>query len=291
MKIIVESVDAFTKNSAGGNPAGVVLNSDSLSEDQMLKISAGVGFSETAFVQSSKKSDFRLRFFTPKAEVDICGHATVAAFTLLNKRKLIKVGNYSAETKAGVIDVEVCSDGVVMMEQKKPIFSETLDAKEIADSLNISTDKIYSKLPVQIVSTGLRDILIPIERLDDLQAIRPNFNKVKKISKNNNTIGYHLFTLETLNSSTAHCRNLAPLYGIPEEAATGTSNAALACYLHKYKIVNEKEANRLSFEQGYFMNRASEIIVKLKIKNKAIEKVFVGGKATGSMNTRGRFSI
>lgn len=113
METTVYTLTAFSKAVNGGNPAGVVLDADFLSEHEMQKIAAEVGFSETAFVQKSENADFKLRFFTPCAEVDLCGHATVAAFYLLAYKGLIEVGEYSQETKAGILKVENHQNGIL----------------------------------------------------------------------------------------------------------------------------------------------------------------------------------
>jgi len=89
----------------------------------------------------------------------------------------------------------------------------------------------------------------------------------------------HAFTFETLNSSSsAHTRNFAPLYGIPEESATGTANGALSSYLFKY-FKNNFDFSNLVFEQGYVMNSPSEIYVNLEINEDEISCVKVGGRA------------
>lgn len=95
MKIKVFTLNSFAKINTGGNPAGVVLDAENLSENDMLTIANIVGFFETAFIQKSDKANFKVRFFTPTNEVDICGHATIATFFLLFKKGLIKQGNYS----------------------------------------------------------------------------------------------------------------------------------------------------------------------------------------------------
>ncbi len=154
-----------------------------------------------------------------------------------------------------------------------------MDKKEIADTLNIDTADIRDDLPVQIASTGLKDILIPIKSLKALCGIKPDFDKISHVSKKYDVIGYHLFTLETKYDSTAHCRNFAPLYDIPEEAATGTSNGALSCYLYKYEILLEKNIKKLVFEQGYSMKKPSNILTDLTIHNQEIVEVRVGGIA------------
>ncbi|MDM5207663.1 PhzF family phenazine biosynthesis protein [Cytobacillus kochii] len=285
MKIKVYTLNSFAKSIEGGNPAGVVLSADYLSEEDMKKIAGIIGFSETAFVMKSDLADFKVRFFTPNEEVDFCGHATIATFYTLCNQGYIKPGKYSQETKSGVLNVEVMEDLSIMMNQNAPSYYEIIDKEEIADSLNITIDEMLGDLPVQIVSTGLRDILVPIRNLDILNSIKPSFEKVSEISSKYNTIGYHIFTLESLKDSNAHCRNLAPLYGIPEESATGTSNGALSCYLYKYgKINSEKEIN-LSVEQGYSMKKPSEIVIELTTQGKEIIEVKVGGKALNFSET------
>lgn len=280
MKVNVYTLNSFAKAANGGNPAGVVIDDEYLTEQAMRKIAAKVGFSETAFIQKSNKADFKVRFFTPNEEVDLCGHATIALFYLLSNKGLIELGVYTQETKAGILKVENKQDGTILMNQSIPQFFETIGKKEIADSLNISEDKMMSRLPVQIVSTGIRDIFVPIDGIQNLHSIKPDFEKVKEVSKKYGVTGYHIFTLETLCNSTAHCRNLAPLYDIPEEAATGTSNGALSCYLYKHKIVSEDSAKKLVFEQGYSMNKPSEIFTSLLVEDGRITEVKVGGSAS-----------
>ena len=279
MKVKAYTLNSFAKCIEGGNPAGVVFNADALSEDDMKKVAGIIGFSETAFVMKSNFADFKVRFFTPNEEVDICGHATIATFSTLLNQGCIKPGKYLQETKAGVLSVELKEDLSIMMNQNTPSYYQTICKQEIADSLNITTAEMIEELPIQIVSTGLRDILIPIKNIDIVNAIKPNFEKVSKISSKYNTIGYHIFTLESLNSSNAYCRNLAPLYGIPEESATGTSNGALACYLFKYGKIKSDNATHIVIEQGYSMGKPSEIIVALITEDKEVIEVKVGGKA------------
>lgn len=278
MKIKAYTINAFAKT-IGGNPAGIVMDADQLSEKEMKKIAGILGYSETAFVLKSDIADFKVRFFTPSEEVDLCGHATIGTFIALLSMNIIKPGKYIQETKAGKLNIEVKNDSTVMMNQTTPQFYEIIDIKEIADSLNTSVENISNNIPIQVVSTGLRDIMIPIKSIDALNGIKPDYDKVSRISKKYSVIGYHMFTLDSLFHSNAYCRNLAPLYNIPEESATGTSNGALACYLYKYGILSSDQCNNLIFEQGYPMNLPSEIHVSLAIAANEIEEVKVGGKA------------
>ncbi|MTK09453.1 MAG: PhzF family phenazine biosynthesis isomerase [Hungatella sp.] len=279
MKVNVYQLNSFAKTDEGGNPAGVVLDADSLSEKQMGKIAAILGFSETAFVMKSEKADFRVRFFTPKEEVDLCGHATIAAFYTMSYLGLLKPSKYKQETKAGILGIEINEDHSVMMNQSAPAFSEIIMKDELADSLNIDVSKMQEDLPAQIVSTGLRDILIPVKSIKILNAMKPDMKKIKLISQKYSVVGYHVFTLESLYGANANCRNFAPLYEIPEESATGTSNGALGCYLYHYGKINAGQESSIVFEQGYSMNRPSEILVSLTVKEDEIHEVRVGGTA------------
>ncbi|PJI08203.1 MULTISPECIES: PhzF family phenazine biosynthesis protein [Clostridium] len=279
MKLKVYTVNAFAKSPNGGNPAGVVMNADTLSENDMKKISKIIGFSETAFVMKSNCADFKVRFFTPNSEVDLCGHATIGTYHTLLSEGYIKPGNYSQETKAGILNISINKDTLIMMNQTIPNFYHIIPKEEIADSLNLTLNEIEETLPVQIVSTGLKDILVPIKNMKILDSMKPNFKKIEQISRKYNVIGYHAFTLETLYGSNAHCRNFAPLYDIPEESATGTSSGALGCYLYKYGKISLNQCQNIIFEQGYSMKKPSEIIALLNIKNNKIVEVKVGGKA------------
>jgi PhzF family phenazine biosynthesis protein len=279
MNVKAYTINSFAKTSSGGNPAGVVPNADYLSETQMQRIAAMIGFSETAFVLRSCPADFKVRFFTPTEEVDLCGHATIGTFYTLTALGYIKPGSYLQETKAGILGIEIMEDLSVMMCQPLPAYFEKLDKREIAASLHIEAAAISDNLPVQIVSTGLRDIIVPVKSLDILNSLKPDMKRIKAISESYRTVGYHVFTMESFLHSTACCRNFAPLLGIPEESATGTSNGALGCYLYQYGMIDCKQAGHIIIEQGYTMQRPSEILISLIFEGNTLGKVKVGGKA------------
>lgn len=263
---------AFSKDNVGGNKAGLVFDRPDLSSVQKMAIAKKLGYAETAFIISSSVADFCLEYFTPTEEVPLCGHATIGTFAILNLLNKLSKNNYTIETKSGVLSIKVDSDGMVFMEQNTPTFFNELSLDLFNDCLDVNS--INDKLPIQIVSTGLRDIMMPIKSTKYLQQLDPNFNIMTELSKEQNVIGVHAFALEEGEGNlTAICRNFAPLYDIDEESATGTSNCALACYLFKYV---EKKSQYI-FEQGYNLNSPSRIIVNLKTHDDMIDAVFVGG--------------
>lgn len=273
----VYRMSAFAKTEKGGNPAGVVFDADNLSESEMKEIAAEVGYSETAFVMKSEAADFKVRFFTPTEEVDLCGHATIATFNLMRDEKIISPGNYTQETKAGVLKLRIYEDSV-FMEQNKPEFFEVIEKDEIRECYSSIEGEYIGDMKIQMVSTGLKDILLPVKNLEILLNLKPDFEKITEISKKYDAVGIHAFALDTYEEGTAHVRNFAPYYGIDEESATGTSNCALACYLNKYG--NKGENGRYVFEQGYCMDSPSEIAVELVFdEEKEVTEVYVGGRA------------
>lgn len=281
MEVEVSTLHAFSDKALGGNPAGVVLQAAHLSESQMQEIARQVGFSETAFVMPSGQADFKVRFFTPSDEVDLCGHATIALFYLMKTQHLVDVGTYTLETLAGILKVVIEDNGEVYLAQTLPEFGEIVDRQQIADSLRISTEDLHSELPVQIVSTGLPDIMIAVKDVDVLTKIDPDFQRITEISKTHHAIGYHVFTLKSdVMDVLTECRNFAPLYDIPEESATGTSNGAMLCYLHHYNQLTDTHHHTYTIRQGYTMNRPSEIRARLTLdSSNEIIQIQVGGRA------------
>jgi len=281
MEVKVKRVNAFTDNINGGNPAGVVLDSPDLSEEQMAYISKKLKVSETAYVFPSSKADFKNRFFTPDVEVDLCGHATIATFfTMASEGFFPENKNLSVtqETKAGIlpVNIEFLDNGTVyrvMMTQAKPILKDIhLDIFKIAKSLKIRPDEIDTSLPSQIVSSGLFTLPICIKSFKTLKSIKPDFEKIKQLCKKLEVGSFHLFTFDTIEPrSIYHARNFPPLYGINEDPVTGTANGAVCRYLLKNRIIHE---DNLICEQGDIIGRPGRVFVE--IEN---DTVRVGGRA------------
>lgn len=274
-------VNAFTDESFGGNTAGVVIY-ESCSEALMQKIASELKFSETAFIKQLSEDTFSIKYFTPNSEVELCGHATIASFKVLQHIGLVKTNCcYRLKTKSELLAVYL-TDDYIFMESGSPKSSGMLDnavINKLAGCMNINSTDIGDlnfNLKPQIVTTGLYDIILPVKSVDVLNNIKPDFKELSKLSEKLKVVGVHAFTLES-NSFTARCRNFAPLYAINEEAATGTSNASLTYYLYINNIIHELDKSYV-FVQGELMGRASNIITKLTSNNSNV-KILVGGSA------------
>jgi len=278
MKVLVKKLNAFTNSLKGGNPAGVLLDSPHLTDKKMAHISEILNVSETAFVYPSKDADYKIRFFTPTIEVDLCGHATIATFYLLAIENRLSKQYLHQETRAGILPIRIEYgpnkevDKVLMSQAKANIKDIHLDIYNIADSMNISVEDIDNRIPFKAVSTGLFTLPICVKGYDILKEMKPNFEMIKKICEKNGIGSYHVFSFETLEEgSVYHARNFAPYYSINEDPVTGTANGAICSFLLKYKFI---KGEKFICEQGDIIGRPGRVFVDIKDEN-----VMVGGVA------------
>lgn len=277
-------VDAFTDQPFGGNPAGVVLldGNSFPSETLMLQIAAELRYSETAFVRRDSEKEFTLRYFTPMAEVDLCGHATIASFALLH-RVLGITGQCPCHAKAGDIHVEA-GPRVLMQMTPSEVLKTIEDTEEVYRALGICD--YTPALPVMIVSTGLPDFMIQVSDVETLNRLQPDMNAISEITEKYEAVSFHVFAIPSTTSSnsklsnlnsqlpiTAHVRDFGPLYGVPEESATGTANASLTHYLQQNGCI--PPTGDFSFLQGEAMGRPSVVATRVTTDG----TIYVGGTA------------
>ncbi|HPD97788.1 MAG TPA: PhzF family phenazine biosynthesis protein [Synergistales bacterium] len=285
VRIGIKQVDAFTKDPFGGNPAGVVTVADSLDEEQMQSIAREMNLSETAFVAPSKRADFKVRFFTPYSEVDLCGHATIGSFHALHEEGRLDPGRsvFSQETKAGVLEVErIFVDGrpVFMMTQAKPLFEKTdASREEIAGILRVDAGELADTLPLK-VSTGIWWFVAGLKRLDTVMNLKPDFAAMSSFSERHGLVGMIPFSLQALDPSfTFHMRAFAPLVGVNEDPVCGTGNGCAGAYIGQNRLVEFEKSADLSGEAGYEVQRPGQVLISLLREGESISQVKVGGSA------------
>lgn len=272
--------DTFTTAHFSGNQAGIALLGDQpFPEDSFMRALAGeLKHSETAFVRQTGENAFHIRYFTPSEEVDLCGHATIAAFTALRETGASRPGRFALHTRSGDLKVELGAESV-WMDMALPMEGRCFSAEEQAAlyaAFHLSAADRPDGLESQIISTGLPDILLPVTDRSALERAMQDEAEVTRLSQRYNVVGVHMFCLDPAADVTARCRNFAPLYAIPEEAATGTSNGALTYYLYHRGLVLAGAESR--FIQGEAMGKPSEILSRLTVTD-AGETVQVGGRA------------
>ena len=273
---------AFSDSSAGGNAAGVVLNADNLTPSQRLQIAAKVGFSETAFLSTPKNPahDYDIRFFTPAREIDNCGHATIAAFSLLRQQGLTQKNKLTYVNNQGEGSVEY-EGPEVYMAQKAATY-ETLSGDEIEFTRRIlGYPFLDPKFTPQIVSTGNRFLVVGVDTEKELTKLQPLQSEIYKISEEKSLIGIYVFVLKNPKTDGVYAttRMFAPYYGIDEESATGMAAGPLAGLLFDHKFV---EPGPIVIEQGRFMNLPAPSQIKAEFQigiSGKLEGLRVGGRA------------
>ena len=275
-------VNGFVAGEIGGNPAGVVLDADGLSESDMLSIAAKVGLSETAFVSRSKTEGFKLDFFTPKMRIAHCGHATIATFSYLAELGRVQEGVTSKETVDGPRKI-IIKAGAAYMEQKAPVYKTSAEwgqgvtEEHIIASLGIAAEDIDARCAPILVNTGNSFIVIGVKSTDIMRSLQPDQAVINEISEKLDLIGYYVYTTDGCSHEhIATTRMFAPRYGIPEEAATGMAAGPLACLLFDHLGFKQE---RIVIRQGEFMQPASPsiITVDFDLENGSITGLMAGG--------------
>ncbi|QGH33311.1 PhzF family phenazine biosynthesis isomerase [Gracilibacillus salitolerans] len=274
--IKVYHYDAFSKKPGKGNPAGVVLNGDELSAEEMQEIAFKVGFNETAFPVKSDIADLKIRFFTPGHEMNLCGHATMATvYALKSKGLLGDKTSLTIETKAGILPVILHStekdEFLITMKQAPPTFKAFNGSKqELAKAIGLDESDLHDELPVLYGSTGTWTLLVPIIELKAFKEMKPNNKEFPAILKEMPKASVHPFCMDTYDiHADMHARHFSsPYSGTIEDAVTGTASGVMGAYYAKYIDTNFQESLELLIEQGHEINKDGRVIVHVsKQKN------------------------
>jgi len=258
----VYQIDAFTKLPFNGNSAAVIFT-DGLTNEEMQSIAKEMNLSETAFISPSNKADYKLKWFTPAIEVELCGHATIASLHYLAERNIIqRNSSVTFETLSGVIECKVDGD-TYYMKLPVPDF-KTFEGRydEIINILGIAQNDLDDQYPLILQNNG--NLFIYVRSLNALKNLKPNFTELVKLSKEKREFTeVTVFSLETFeNGNDAHLRFFAPYYGIDEDPVTGSANGPLLLVLRKLGLVDSDTENKIyKFEQGDFLGRKGRVNV------------------------------
>ena len=294
-------LDVFTDKAFTGNALAVFPEAEGISDEVMMQIAREMNLSETVFVLKPDGKDEkvlrRLRIYTPIREIPFAGHPIVGTWNALAREGVVPLpdgGNgwqrIYHEVQIGVLPVDIeFKDGqpvqVVMTQGEFKIIDEIDDSHEqaeVARALGLAREDLDESLPIQVITTGLSCLAVPVRSLADLRDCRINSTLLAEIYTRHGGTGCHAFTRETLEvgDSRAHARFFAPADNIPEDPATGSACGALGAYLvHHGGLTLEPVDGRYKFviEQGDFINRPSRINLDVKGQTGRVEEVRVGG--------------
>lgn len=273
--IKVYHYDAFSKKPNKGNPAGVVLNGDDLTETEMQDVAFKVGFNETAFPIASDRADLRIRYFSPKQEMELCGHATMATiYALKTNGWLENKTELTIETNVGVLPIRITKNEQheihITMKQALPQFKKFEGSRyDLAKAIGIEEVDFDDELPIMYGSTGAWTLLIPIKSLDIFNKMEPNNKVFSSILNEIPNASVHPFCLETYyEEADMHGRHFSSTFsGTIEDPVTGTASGVMGAYFAKYIKKESDMPINLIVEQGQETNKDGQVIVNVAENN------------------------
>lgn len=311
----IKQIDAFTAKPFCGNPAGVINEADLLTPELMQQIAGEMNLSETGFISTNHTADskYRINFFTPTHEVDMSGHVTIAACFSLIEDGYIELGpgvtSVSIQTKNGPVSLDVYftprdeypleesdQEDVITLTGKnqgklkkimlnqtiKELKTSSVPIHDIARILGVEKSEIVNTgLPLEIVSSGLDQLMIPINRKETILDLKPDLIKLGMMNRTYNIDTNHIFTTDTFHQDCiSYARHFAPAVGMWEDPATGTAAAGLGTYLRRHGIIS---SGNMIMEQGKDIDALARIMVEVDSSTEDNNTVRIGGLAVTSI--------
>lgn len=244
MPITLTLVKSFTRDHTQGNPVGVCLLQKDLLDETCFKIARQTGFSECVFIRFVDNIPI-LRFFSPEKEMNMCGHATLAAAHILHDKYRPSLFN----TKAGNVNIQYQSSGLIEMvlTTEPRHYTDYVSVQRIAELLGVSPHSIKSD-PVKI-SVGTPKVLVELKSIEDLFGMQPNFKAIAQ------EIPQGIYPFVMIEETLYYARQFNPATGIDEDPVTGIAAGALGVHL------KNKNIHRFTVEQGHVLNKLGTIFV------------------------------
>lgn len=284
MSTTVYHYSSFTTQPGKGNPAGLVLEADTLTSEQMQTIAYRVGFNETTFLCRSETADLRLRYFTPGYEMDLCGHGTIAALYALHTRHLLsnqeETVSLTVETRAGLLPMALRAEAgrpLVRMRQAAAEFRPFAGTRaDLAGALGLSEEDIATDLPTLYASTGTWTLLVPIRTLEAFTRMNAHNELFPALLPEIPRCSLHPFCLQTHDpAARMHGRHFSsPFAGTREDPVTGTASGAMGAYFLTY--IDPQPRLRLLVEQGHEIGRDGRVLVEVERTQAGIQTSIEG---------------
>jgi trans-2,3-dihydro-3-hydroxyanthranilate isomerase len=282
MKRRLYTLDVFTTKPFAGNPLAVITDGDGLTTKKMQAIAREMNLSETVFIQrpTNNRALARLRIFTTTQELPLAGHPVIGTWFLLAELGVVPASEGSVhilqQTGAGILPVEFTFHNGrpvrVTMTQKPARFSRApFSRAALATTLGLKPSDLVPSLPLEFVSTGIANLIVPVTRTAVLGRIQMNMRALAQLIAPHGTMAY-CFAVE--GRGRVRARGMLP-WGVMEDPATGSAAGALGAYLVHHNQIKASEP--LLISQGVEMGRPSEIHVEI-----IAEKDKLSPKVSGS---------
>ncbi|MCK4539299.1 MAG: PhzF family phenazine biosynthesis protein [Candidatus Krumholzibacteria bacterium] len=316
-KYEIKYVDAFTTSPFHGNSVAVITDAEGLTTNDMYKIAGEINLSESTFVNSpeSKGAAARIRFFTPDVEYDLSGHAMIGTCLVLadNGTITLKDGltRVIIDTKIGPVPIEfdfemeshrsgasVEGDHIRLTGTNRGLLRRimmqktvtghrpaTFDLDDIANTLGIDSGLILQTgLPMEILSNGLIQLVIPIQNHTALSNMNPDLIKLKLMNDKLGIQTVDIFTLDSLDDkSITYSRHFSPGSGLWEDPGSGTAAVSIATYLARHGVISK---GSYVMKQGRELDQLCDVFVDIRETREGLESAWVGGLAVTSIKRK-----
>lgn len=269
-----KQVDVFTAVPFRGNPVAVVFEADGLAEETMQQIANWTNLSETTFIQSSARADYRLRIFTPRSELPFAGHPTVGSAHAIREAGVIPSRQTAMvqDCRAGLIPIIIEADNSVLARVPTPRIlselSENDDLPSILGEAACTTGLVIDVGPIWMV--------VAVKTVECLYNLTIDAQQLIKLSHKTGSVGICLYAVD--DSGEVHVRSFAPAIGVFEDPVCGSGNAAVAAHLKK---ANPKRIAGSSYiaRQGLALGRDGYICVRMEG-----DEVLIGGRSVTTVD-------
>ncbi|MEW9699733.1 PhzF family phenazine biosynthesis protein [Paenibacillus sp. SI8] len=275
-------VDVFAENKYEGNQLAVFRHTAHLTSEEMLAIAREMNFSETTFILSDEpvNGGYDVRIFTPAEEVPFAGHPTLGSAFVIQQEIIGRpVDRITLNLKVGAIPVTFEKEhaGMAWMQQRPPVFGESVDAETVASMLGLPISSIDARFPIQEASTGLPSLIVPLTNLEAVRSCRVNLELYFRLIEKLSAKMILVFCPETYQpGNQLNARVFGEYFGCPEDPATGSANGNLAGYLIKHNYFGSDSID-IRVEQGFEIKRPSILYHRAQQVNDHIS-IQIGGK-------------
>jgi len=254
MGFTIYQVDAFTDKPFFGNPAGVCVLTEQVTDEWMQKVAMEMNLSETAFLLK-QDNGYNLRWFTPTIEVDLCGHATLASTHILWEQNYLPENEEARfYTKSGLLTAKKIDNGWTELNFPSEPDNETISPKGLLESLGVQA---------KYVGKNRLDYIVEVSSEEEVRNLKPDFNTLGKIP----CTGIIVTSISASKEYDFISRVFAPSVGINEDPVTGSAHCCLAPYWKKRLNKNQFIARQVSERGGILTVRLED------------DRVYIGGQA------------
>ena len=290
----IKRMSAFTSIPYAGNSVWVILGANELSDAEMKRLASTLDpGADVAFVlaDNTSEADICLKFYNGSSEINFSGHAAVASYYALSDEKMLHFKEPETEirqrTKVGIQVVRLRTQenkvNRVTMSLSKPNFMEIdINPLHVARFLGLTVKEISgSGLPLEVISTGFFDLIVPLKSINDIRNINPNFSLMDSFCTRLGIQGVVAFCREVFDTADiAFMRHFAPALGINEEPLSAAAAGSLGCYFLRHQLAKTTDNFiRMIIEQGDLQHKSARVYVHIESTRDQILRVKVGGNS------------